>query len=219
MNIISAHVNQTNEYISCSTNDGFIIIKINPFHLIKKKSFGGSLSIAYLLFSSNIMFLAGGIQTPVALYGPKVLTCWDMENEKIIRQLHFNHHIHNIISTLKYIVIQFHNYIEVMDLNTLQKVYYFPTYLYSSVSFKSFNNNSVLCFCSPNKGELQIWKKKILAKFQASISKCHGIVFNKSCTIFSICTDNHIKLFNAESLLLINEINIHHANYTIKKFS
>jgi hypothetical protein len=218
MNIISVHVNQTNEYISCSTKEGFIIIRINPFNLIKKQAFGGSLYISYLLYSSNIMLLVGGIQSPVALDGPKVLTVWDMENEQIIKQVQFNHHIHDICSTLKYIVIQFHNYIEVMDLNTLQKVYYFSTSLYSPLSFTSFNNNSILCFCSPNTGELQIWKKKILAKFKASTSKCHGIIFNNKCTIFSICTDNHIKLFSTDSLLLISEININHTNNAIKNF-
>ena len=202
MNIIKSCENHTNNYISCATSDGFCIIKLNPFKIIKKQSFKGSLSIASLLYSSNIMLLVGGLLKPAALFGPKFLTVWDMKKEKIIKQIEFNHHIHDTCSTLKYIVIQFHNYIHILNLNTLDIIYYFSTSLYSSLSFKSYNNNSVLCFSSLKQGQLQIWKKKLLAKFQASTTNCHGIVVNKKCTEFSICTDNHIKIFNVESLLL-----------------
>ena len=216
--ILKINSNQTNEYISCATDYGYKIFRIEPFSIVHEHNFHGSLSVVSMLYSSNILFIAGGVRNPVALNGPNTFTIWDMEKTQILKTIEYTNNIFNIFSTLKYIVLQFHDYLTILNLNTLQEIYTFSTIIYCPLSIQSFNNTSILSWGSQNKGEIQIWKKKVLIKFQASSSKCHGIHINSSCSKILICSENHIKIYNSRNLFIINEIDIDHDSQRIKSF-
>ena len=206
--IINSFITPNKKYVSCATNNGYKIYKMYPIVEIFNFNFNGSLSIAKILNSTNILVCVGGRDKCTPYKNSKYLFIWDLKNLCEINSKICLQPIFDICITYKHIVINYQDHIEILNLNSLHLITKFKTRLNPIVHLQLLNNESTLLFTSFKTGYISIWKRKKLIEFKTNLEKIFGLYLDRSNSKFLTVSNRYIKLYDVETLELLNCISI-----------
>ena len=209
--ILHVAVNQTFDYISCATTKGYEIYQINPFNKKREYNFKGSLSLTTMLYSTNIIVCVGGIHMPI-YKNSKTIIVWDMNVKEEIHSYLCCQPISTICVTHRHIIVNYQDHIEVLSLNTCKSLITFKTCMFPKSVCKVYNNVSLLAFTSYKKGKIRLWKKSTVIELQAHDSTIIDIHLSVQGDKIITVSNNHIKIYDVETLKLYNCIDINMLN-------
>jgi len=102
-NLLYTSFNQTNDCVIFGTKTGFYVYTLNPFKKIIARKIPGGVSIATMLYKSNIVIFVGNVEK--GLYPKKKLIIWDDHKGTVIGEILFKHNVLNIKVTKKIIIV------------------------------------------------------------------------------------------------------------------
>lgn len=102
-NLLYTSFNQSNDCIIFGTKTGFYVYTINPFKKIIARKIPGGVSLATMLYKSNIVIFVGNVDK--GLYPKKKLIIWDDHKRTVIGEILFKYNILNIKVTKKNIIV------------------------------------------------------------------------------------------------------------------
>jgi len=206
--IINSYITPNEKYFSCATTVGYKIYKLSPIREIFNFEFHGSLSIAKLLNSTNILICVGGRNESVSYKNAKYLFIWDLKNLCEINSKICSQPICDICITYKHIVVNYQDHIEVLNLNSLNQITKFKTRLNPIVHLQLLQNESTLLFTNFKKGYISIWKRKKMIEYKTNLEKIFGLYLNENNSKFITVSSKYIKSYDLNSLELLNCISI-----------
>lgn len=208
--ILYLSFNQNQSCISCGTQTGFVIYKVDPLRVRFEHDFGAGIGIVEILENTNVLALVGGGDHPQ--FPTSKVVIWDDYHKKIVYVIERRNRIRGVKFNRDTLVVINETSVELFNFKDMKKIRKIKTCDNPNTVIGLSNQIKIPYIITPTKEKGHVQVTDYIKGTQRQV-KCHKndiklIALNQETTKFATCSAQGtlIRIFDFETLNKIKEL-------------